>query len=41
VFGGGGHVCASGAVLEEPLAIALPQFRAELISYLQQLPPPP
>jgi phosphoesterase RecJ-like protein len=35
-FGGGGHVCASGAVVKEPLQTFLPRFRAALSEYLQQ-----
>ncbi len=35
-FGGGGHVCASGAVVQEALPALLPRFRAALSEYLTQ-----
>ncbi len=38
-FGGGGHVCASGAVVKEPLATFLPRFRAAFSRYIEQYQP--
>jgi len=38
-FGGGGHVCASGAVVKEPLAAFLPRFRAAFSHYIEQYQP--
>ena len=38
-FGGGGHVCASGAVVKEPLATFLPRFRTAFSRYLEQYQP--
>jgi len=38
-FGGGGHACASGARVDEPLKTFLPKFRARLETFIDELPP--